>query len=118
MGLRLLIVDDHAVFRAVARQLLTMDGFDVVGEAADGAGAISATRDLEPDIVLLDVQLPDLDGFGVADQLSRLTGAPAVVLVSSRSGADYGVQVSRSAARGFLTKSDLSGDALRRLLHA
>jgi DNA-binding NarL/FixJ family response regulator len=116
MGPRVLIVDDHASFRALARLLLVTDGFDVVGEAGDGAGAISAARDLGPDVVLLDVQLPDLDGFRVAQVLAGDGPGPAVVLVSSRSRTDYGTRVADSAARGFIAKAELSGDALRRVL--
>ncbi len=116
MDPRLLIVDDHAAFRAAVRRLLSFDGFDVVGEAADGATAVSAARDLRPDVVLLDVQLPDVDGFSVTEALTALAAGPAVVLVSSRSGDDYGAQLARSNARGFLPKSELSGDNLRRVL--
>jgi DNA-binding NarL/FixJ family response regulator len=116
MAASVLIVDDHAGFRAAARRLLESEGYAVVGEAADGAGAIAAARELEPDVVLLDVQLPDLDGFAVA---SRLTGEgmrAAIVLVSSRDGDDYGSLASDSGARGFIAKSDLSGAALEALL--
>ncbi|MHA6783037.1 response regulator [Pseudonocardia saturnea] len=84
--------------------------------AADGAGAISAARDLRPDVVLVDVQLPDLDGFGVAEALAREPWVPAVVLVSSRSRGDYGLRVADSTARGFITKAELSGGELRRVL--
>jgi DNA-binding NarL/FixJ family response regulator len=117
MDPRLLIVDDHAAFRGFARRLLSLDGFEVVGEAADGAEAISATQLLRPDVVLLDVQLPDLDGFRVAEALTARDGAPDVVLVSSRSRDDYGARVAQSNARGFVAKADLSGDTLRRALH-
>jgi DNA-binding NarL/FixJ family response regulator len=116
MGSRLLIVDDSASFRAFARRLLALDGFDVVGEAADGASALRAVRDLCPDVVVLDVQLPDTDGFSVADSLAAMAGAPAVVLVSSRSRDDYGAQVARSGARGFIAKAELDGNSLRRIL--
>ncbi len=115
---RVLIVDDHASFRALARLLLTADGFDVVGEAGDGAEALDAVRGLRPDVVLLDVQLPGADGFRVARALTDDPSAPAVVLVSSRSRADYGTRVADSAARGFIAKAELSGDALRRVLES
>jgi DNA-binding NarL/FixJ family response regulator len=116
MAPRVLIVDDHASFRALARLVLTADGFDVVGEAGDGADALDASRDLRPDVVLLDVQMPGLDGFAVAQALADDPSAPAVVLVSSRSRADYGTRVADSVARGFIAKAELSGDALRRVL--
>ena len=116
MCTRVLIVDDHAPFRTLARLLLTAEGFDVVGEAGSGAGAISAARDLEPEVVLLDVQLPDIDGFQVAQVLADEPAPPAVVLVSSRSRDDYGARIAGSAARGFIAKAELSGDELRRVL--
>jgi DNA-binding NarL/FixJ family response regulator len=114
--IRVLIVDDHAPFRALARQLLTVDGFDVVGEASDGAEAIAAVRDLRPDVVVLDVQLPDVDGFGVAEALTGTPLAPRIVLISSRDRADYGHRVAESAADGFIAKAELSGDTLRLVL--
>ena len=116
MSARVLIVDDHAPFRALARRLLTADGFDIVGEAADGASAIDAARALRPDVVLLDVQLPDVDGFRVAEALTDDPPSPAVVLVSSRSGGDYGSRLTTSPARGFIPKADLSGAGLQRVL--
>ena len=116
MAVRVLIVDDHAPFRALARMLLAADGFDVVGEAGDGAVALACARDLRPDVVLLDVQLPGLDGFGVAEALAGQPAPPVVVLVSSRSRTDYGHRVADSVARGFIAKAELSGDALRSVL--
>jgi DNA-binding NarL/FixJ family response regulator len=113
---RVVIVDDHGPFRSIAGQLLTADGFVVVGEAADGAAAIRVCAQLHPDIVVLDVQLPDLDGFAVAALLTTRAAAPVVVLVSSRSRADYGSRIVECGARGYLAKAELSGRALRRLL--
>jgi DNA-binding NarL/FixJ family response regulator len=110
--LTVLIVDDHEAFRASARALLEADGFDVIGEAADGPEALNAVAALRPDIVLLDVQLPGLDGFAVAHQLAASPEPPAVVLVSSRDAAAYGARVSQTPVRGFIPKSGLSGEAL------
>ena len=112
----MLIVDDHEAFRAAARALLEADGFDVVGEAGDGATAIQAAAALRPNIVLLDIQLPGADGFLVAEQLARIPDAPAVVLISSRDAATYGRRFVETPARGFLTKSRLSGKALAALV--
>jgi DNA-binding NarL/FixJ family response regulator len=110
-----LIVDDHPSFRASARILLESEGFIVVGEAEDGMSALEAVGRLRPDVVLLDIALPDIDGFDVA---ARLTGhdGPAVVLVSSRDPDDFGPLVSRSGARGFVPKGELSGERVEALL--
>jgi DNA-binding NarL/FixJ family response regulator len=113
---RVVIVDDHAPFRSLARRLLVAGGFQVVGEAVDGAGALVAVRALSPDVVLLDVQLPDLDGFAVAEVIAREADAPVVVLVSSRGLLDYGRRVDASTARGFIAKADLSGETLLRVI--
>jgi len=111
-----LIVDDHPSFRASARMLLQAEGFDVVGEAEDGTSALAAAAELHPDLVLLDVQLPDMDGFEVAAQLTRNGSGPAVVLVSSRDGADFGGLVGECGARGFIPKAELSGSRIAALL--
>lgn len=111
-----LIVDDHPTFRASARLLLEAEGFNVVGEAADGESAIQKTAALTPDLVLLDVQLPDIDGFEVASRVACADASPAVVLISSRDRGDFGRLVAASGACGFVAKADLSGDRLRSLL--
>src|SRR5919202_6546803 len=108
-----LIVDDHPSFRATARAMLELEGYDVVGEAEDGAGALRAVEELRPDVVLLDVQLPDIDGFEVTHRLQALNGTrPQVVLTSSRDGSDFGKLFDQSAALGFVTKGELCGDKL------
>ncbi|CAN5151851.1 hypothetical protein BH20ACT16_BH20ACT16_15720 [soil metagenome] len=106
-----LIVDDHATFRRSARLLLEADGYDVIGEAEDGRSALSEAESLEPDIVLLDVFLPDVDGFEVASELTG-RGLAVVVLTSSRDGRDFGSLVAESGARGFIAKTALSGASL------
>jgi DNA-binding NarL/FixJ family response regulator len=123
MAVRVLIVDDHAPFRALARVLLDSDGFDVVGEAGDGVDGLRAAARLRPDVVLLDVQLPGCaesggDGFDVAEALATHAPPPAVVLVSSRSCGDYGHRVAASPAHGFIAKAELSGATLRAVLDA
>jgi DNA-binding NarL/FixJ family response regulator len=113
---RVLIVDDHASFRTAARAMLEADGFEVVGEAADGAGALAACARLEPAVVLLDVQLPDLDGFAIAERLALRPRRPQVVLVSSRAAAGYRRRLAGAPVRGFLPKSELSGESLATML--
>lgn len=111
-----LIVDDHPTFRLTARLLLESEGYTVVGEAGDGASALAAARELMPEVILLDVQLPDSDGFDVASRLMDGEDAPVVVLTSSRNGADFGPLIERSGARGFIPKAELSGERLRALI--
>ncbi len=111
-----LIVDDHPSFRASARRLLEAEGFNVVGEAADGHDAITAALELKPDLILLDVQLPDLDGFEVAGRLAALGVPSAVVLTSSRNAAEYGPIIAETPMRGFIPKAELSGAVLTDLL--
>jgi DNA-binding NarL/FixJ family response regulator len=111
-----LIVDDHEGFRERARALLESEGFEVVGEAADGAEAIALTVQRRPDVLLLDIQLPDQAGFDVAYKLCANGEAPAIVLTSSRDAADYGELIVACGACGFVAKGELSGEALRALL--
>jgi DNA-binding NarL/FixJ family response regulator len=112
----LLIVDDHPSFRASARELLEAEGFEVVGEAEDGASALEAIDRLRPDVVLLDVQLPDMNGFEVASKVTANGSGSAIVLVSSRDGSDFGPLVLESGARGFIPKGELSGERLTHLI--
>ncbi|CAN5513810.1 hypothetical protein BH24CHL9_BH24CHL9_12880 [soil metagenome] len=111
-----LIVDDHADFRDAARTMLESAGFAVVGEASDGGQALASDPQLRPAVVLVDVQLPDMDGFAVAERLAAEGDPPVVVLISSRDAASYGDRVAASPARGFIAKLDLSGRTLAELV--
>jgi DNA-binding NarL/FixJ family response regulator len=111
-----LIVDDHDGFRESARALLEAEGFAVVGGAADGAAALAAVQRLRPQVVLLDIQLPDVDGFAVAEQLAAAPDPPRVVLISSRDAAAYGPRLDAVPACGFLAKRELSGASLAALV--
>jgi CheY-like chemotaxis protein len=113
----ILIVDDHDGFRAFARGMLEAAGF-TVAEAATGAEAAEAARSVRPGLVLLDIQLPDSDGFEVARRLVAQAGGPVIVLTSTRDASDYGSRISSSPAAGFLPKDELSGAALLRFLAA
>ena len=115
MGTTVLVVDDHASFRASARRLLESEGYRVVGEAADGAAALTRARELHPQLALVDVYLPDVDGFEVAALLTALDDAPMVVLISSHERAELEPFVAGSGARGFLPKDELSREALQAL---
>jgi DNA-binding NarL/FixJ family response regulator len=111
-----LIVDDHPSFLAVARLLLETDGFVVVGVATDGESGVAETLRLMPDVVLIDVGLPDVDGFEVAARLREAGASSAIILTSSREGSDFGPLIEDSGARGFVAKPELSGDAVRALV--
>jgi DNA-binding NarL/FixJ family response regulator len=113
---RILVVDDHPSFRRWARTLLTDEQFEVVGEAEDGAAALHLAAELAPECVLLDVQLPDINGFEVAQRLLDLDPRLLIVLVSIRDRDEFGSLVERSGALGFINKSELSGPVLRSLL--
>lgn len=113
---RVLIIDDHPAFRAQARALLSAAGYEVVGEAADGASGMRVARDVSPDVVLLDIQLPDTTGFDVACQVGGWQDPPAIVLISSRDASDYGRRLERSCARGFIAKAELSARTLANVL--
>jgi DNA-binding NarL/FixJ family response regulator len=116
MRTTVVVVDDHEAFRESASALLDAEGFAVVGEAADGAAALEAIERLRPDVVLLDIQLPGLDGFAVAELLAAAPDPPRVVLISSRDAAVYGSRLGAAPARGFLPKQELSGAALAALV--
>jgi DNA-binding NarL/FixJ family response regulator len=111
-----LVVDDHESFRRVAKLLLEFEGYEVVGEAEDGLSGIEAAGRLAPDMVLLDVQLPDIDGFDVAARLTASPDGPAVILTSSQDQNDFGMLIRRSGARGFIPKAEITGARLAALL--
>ncbi|MEX2556164.1 MAG: response regulator [Actinomycetota bacterium] len=116
MGMTLLLVDDHDGFRRSARVTLEAEGFTVLGEAIDAASALASARALRPQLVLLDVRLPDRSGFAVAEELARDETPPIVVLISSVDRADLAGRLATSPARGFLPKHEFSGAALRNLI--
>jgi CheY-like chemotaxis protein len=124
MSRSVLIVDDHPTFRASARRMLEGEGYDVVGEAADGSEALQAARELGPDVILLDVRLPDLDGFAVCRRITGAAGGigngvvgyPAVILISSREVDEWGAVVDDCGAIGFIPKAKLSARAMEELL--
>jgi CheY-like chemotaxis protein len=113
---RVLIVDDNSAFRAAARQLLERSGFVVVAEAKSGTSAVEEAKTHRPDLALVDLQLPDFDGFEVAERLCRLNRAPRVILTSSLDGSDFGALITGSPALGFIPKGDLSAVAIEALL--
>ena len=111
MRRRVLIIDDHPSFRRLASKLLEAGGFAVIGEAKDGREGLAESRRLQPDVVMLDVLLPDTSGFAVAQALTEGPRAPVVVLVSSRSASDIAPALERSPAQGFIPKRELTAAA-------
>jgi DNA-binding response OmpR family regulator len=112
----ILIVDDDPRFRTQVCDLLTADGFVVIGEAADGAAGLEAAHALKPDFVLLDVGLPDVEGFEVARALAESGSPPLVVLTSSRDARAYGRRLTNGPFLGFIPKERISGAAIRALV--
>jgi CheY-like chemotaxis protein len=116
MSRRVLIIDDNSAFRAAARQLLERRGFVVAAEAGNGVEGLRAATEHTPELAIVDVQLPDLDGFEVAERLRALDPAPEVILTSSLDGTDFGALVASSSALGFIPKAELSARAIEALL--
>jgi DNA-binding NarL/FixJ family response regulator len=118
MARRVLIVDDHDGFRRSAARALSAEGWSVVGEAGDGEAGLRAAAACEPDVVLLDVGLPDVSGIEVARELHERAPEMAVVMVSTHDREDYGELALASGARGFISKVELSGKALEALVES
>ncbi len=116
MPTTVLVVDDHPSFRAVARALLELEGYDVIGEAATVADAVLAADELRPDVLLVDIGLPDSDGFALTERVLARPEPPTVVLTSNRARENYGPRIDASGAAGFVPKDELSGPVLRELL--
>ena len=116
MSRRLLIVDDNPRFRGLARRLLEGEGYDIVGEVGTAGDALVATRELSPEVVLLDVSLPDGSGFDVAAAIARECPEAAVLLTSTHGRGDFEQLAESCGARGFVPKDELSGREVARLL--
>lgn len=116
MEWQVVLVDDHDAYRAQERELCEAHGLRVVGEASDGTSALEIVRRLQPDLVLLDIVLPDIDGFEVAERLEALPEPPQVILVSSREASDYGERLADAPILGFISKADVSAQAIEALL--
>jgi DNA-binding NarL/FixJ family response regulator len=116
MRRRILVIDDNTAFRGALCKVLDTECFTVVAEAVTGASGVQLAREHEPDLVLVDVQLPDTDGFDVAEQLAGLDLPMEVILTSGLHLSDLGTLVAESSARGFIPKAELSVGAIKALL--
>src|SRR5688572_5464205 len=116
MQSRVLIVDDHPGFRSEARTLLESAGYEIVGEAATATAASAAAASLQPDLVILDIGLPDGSGLDATAEIRAAAPETAVVLVSVRPATDYGQRLAESGALGFISKADLSAAAIERVI--
>ena len=114
--LRVVIAEDEALIRLDLKEMLEEEGYSVVAEAGDGESAVEEVRRLRPQVVLLDIQLPGIDGFAVAERLAAEPSAPAVVLISSRGAAAFRTRLAAAPARGFITKAEFTGECLSSLL--
>jgi two-component system response regulator EvgA len=116
-SLRVLIIDDHALFRAAARELLERRGFAVVAEADSATSGLRTAEHIAPDAVLLDIGLPDGNGFDLCHALTQRNPELAVLLVSANEPHDHRERARECGARGFLLKSRLASEDLHRLLN-
>lgn len=117
MPRRLLIVDDDPRFRQLMKLLLAdAPEFEVVGEAHKGSSALTVAREVGPDVILLDVNLPDTTGFELAPQLSAEAESASIVMTSSRGDDTYEQLAQEAGASGFVPKEELSAAALARAL--
>jgi DNA-binding NarL/FixJ family response regulator len=116
MDATVLIVDDHAGFRTHARQFLESVGYRVVGEAEGSTAGLEAARTLKPELALVDVYMPDGDGFELASRIASLPDAPAVILISSHDASELSDCIAQSPARGFVSKAELSRSAIEQLM--
>jgi DNA-binding NarL/FixJ family response regulator len=107
MPVRVLIVDDDAAFRESISAVLVERGYDVVGEAGSVAEARARISEVEPDALLLDINLPDGNGIALAGELPGTDRVPRVLLTSTDAGAATPRLIERSGAAGFIVKSDL-----------
>ena len=115
MPTTVLIVDDHAGFRRAARTLLEAEGYAVTGESATGTEALEAVERLRPELVLLDIGLPDVDGVEISARLTALDPTQVIVLTSTRDVTECAPLCKSCGARGFIAKSELTGEALAAL---
>jgi two-component system nitrate/nitrite response regulator NarL len=113
--LSVLLIDDDPSFRVLAQRAIAGTGMSVIGEADTAREGVKAARDLQPDVVLVDVGLPDCDGITLARELSALPWGPRVILTSVDPDAATPDEVERSGASGFIPKHDLTGPGLKLL---
>ena len=116
---RVLIADDHRLFAEALEAVLTTEaGLEVVGRAADGREAVSLARRLKPDVVLMDISMPVMDGFEAAAKITKLPKKPAVLMLSGSNTPQDVDQARRSGASGYITKDDIAARLVAAILAA
>ena len=111
--IRVVIVDDQAAFRSAARLVVEMsEGFEVVGEAETGEAAVAMVADLGPDLVLMDVNLPGIDGLEATRRIVAAGSSAQVLVLSTYSESEYETAAAAAGAVGFVTKDDFGPDSL------
>jgi DNA-binding NarL/FixJ family response regulator len=113
MAVRVLIVDDQEPFRLAARAVVeATDGFEVAGESESGEAGVQAARDLHPDLVLMDVNLPGIDGLEATRQILDGSDAVVVLLLSTYEEEEYGPRAAECGAAAYIPKSSFEPDRL------
>ena len=109
---RLLLADDHRMLRDSLRRSMEENGFDVVGEAGDGAEAVQLAQDLRPDVVLMDVSMPNLDGVEATRQITRLVPDAQIVMLTMHADGEVMARAIQAGAIGYLVKDCAISDVV------
>ncbi|HVM68937.1 MAG TPA: response regulator transcription factor [Gaiellaceae bacterium] len=117
--IRVLIADDHRLFAEALQAILDAEeALEVVGIADDGAQAVERARELRPDVVLLDISMPVLDGFAAAERICALPDPPAILMLTGSSSTQDVDRARRAGARGYVTKDEIAATLLDSILRA
>jgi DNA-binding NarL/FixJ family response regulator len=118
-SVRVLVADDHQIVRQGLKTILDREGFDIVGEASDGGEAVSRTKELRPDLVVLDIGMPVMTGIEAAAEIRKSVPSAKLILLTVHTENQYILEAMRSGVRGYVLKSRASGElieAIREIL--